>query len=167
MGGGVLLDTGFYPITTSRFCFDDEPTAAQAIVDLDPDTGIDRLTSALLRFPARPRAVHVRHGAGALAAGACCWAPRGTSTCFHAWNPAPDRPSELLLETSPALEEPAAERIDFDAVNQYTLLAEQFARAATTGAPPPIALEDSVKNMAVIDALFRSAKSGRLEIVGE
>src|SRR4051794_18381067 len=27
MGGGVLLDVGFYPVTMSRFCFDDEPTA--------------------------------------------------------------------------------------------------------------------------------------------
>ena len=30
MGGGVLLDVGFYPVTMSRFCFDDEPTAVLA-----------------------------------------------------------------------------------------------------------------------------------------
>src|SRR5438874_2613339 len=30
MGGGVLLDTGFYPVTVSRFCFDDEPTTVIA-----------------------------------------------------------------------------------------------------------------------------------------
>ena len=30
MGGGVLLDVGFYPVTMSRFCFDAEPTAVLA-----------------------------------------------------------------------------------------------------------------------------------------
>jgi len=48
-------------------------------------------------------------------------------------------------------------------VNQYTILAQLFARAAQTGGPAPIPLEDSIKNMAVLDALRRSAASGRWE----
>jgi predicted dehydrogenase len=50
-------------------------------------------------------------------------------------------------------------------VNQYTLLAQLFARAALTGGPAPIPLEDSVKNLLVLDALRRSAASGRWEEV--
>ena len=50
MGGGVLLDIGFYPVTMSRFCFDDEPTAVIARMEVDPDSGVDVLTSAMLRF---------------------------------------------------------------------------------------------------------------------
>jgi predicted dehydrogenase len=80
-----------------------------------------------------------------------------------AWNPPGDRPSELIIETSASLEEPTPERMTFDAVDQYTLLVELFAQAASSGGPAPIALEDSVKNMAVLDALARSAKSGRWE----
>lgn len=35
-----------------------------------------------------------------------------------------------------------------------------------SGTPPPVPLEDSVRNVAVIDARFRAAESGRWETVG-
>jgi predicted dehydrogenase len=41
--------------------------------------------------------------------------------------------------------------------------AEAFARSILEKKPAPIPLEDAVQNMAVIDALFRSAKSGSWE----
>jgi predicted dehydrogenase len=58
------------------------------------------------------------------------------------------------------------QRLTFDPVDQYTVLAEGFARAAQAGGPSPIPLEDSIKNMAVLDALRRSAASGHAELVG-
>ncbi|HXU00242.1 MAG TPA: gfo/Idh/MocA family oxidoreductase, partial [Polyangia bacterium] len=76
-----------------------------------------------------------------------------------------DQPSTLVLETGSRLEAPAAEHIEFPAVNQYTILAQLFARAAATGGTGPIPLEDSIKNMSVLDALRRSATSGRWETV--
>ena len=80
-----------------------------------------------------------------------------------AWTPPTDRPSELTLETSPALERPSAERRTFDAVDQYAHLVAAFARAAAGGGPAPVPLEDSVKNTAVLEALIRSTTSGRWE----
>ncbi len=65
MGGGVLLDTGFYPVTMSRFCFDDEPTTVAARMEQDPDSGVDVMTSARAALPARPRDLHLQHAAGA------------------------------------------------------------------------------------------------------
>ena len=56
MGGGVLLDVGFYPVTMSRFCFDDEPTEVVAHMERDTAAGVDVMTSAVLRF-ARGHAV--------------------------------------------------------------------------------------------------------------
>jgi predicted dehydrogenase len=50
-------------------------------------------------------------------------------------------------------------------VDQYTQLAEEFARAAQAGGPGPVPLEDSIRNMAVLDALRRSLDSGRAETV--
>lgn len=38
---------------------------------------------------------------------------------------------------------------------------ERFCDAIRTGAPQAVPLEDSVKNMRVIDALFRSIESGQ------
>jgi predicted dehydrogenase len=50
-GGGGLLDIGCYPITTSRFITRTEPSRVAALIERDPDLGIDRLGSVLLDFP--------------------------------------------------------------------------------------------------------------------
>jgi len=165
MGGGVLLDTGFYPVTVSRFCFEAEPTAVVARAARDASTGVDLLTSAVLEFP---------RGHATLS---CCMemAPvqralllgtRGHVDLPIAWNPPGDRQSEMLVETSPVLEEPFGERVSFAAADQYARLIDAFARAAAAGDRiGPVPLEDSVKNMAVLEALARSAASGRCEAV--
>jgi predicted dehydrogenase len=164
MGGGVLLDVGFYPVTMSRFCFDAEPTAVLAQCDRESPDGVDVLTSAVLRFP-RGQAVFTCGMQLAPTQHAQLLGSKGHIDLPHAWTPAPDQPSLLVLETSAQLEASAAERIELAPVNQYTLLAELFARAARGGGPPPIPLEDSIRNMAVLDALRQSAATGRWEAV--
>ena len=164
MGGGVLLDVGFYPVTMSRFCFDAEPTAVLAHCDRESADGVDVLTSGVLRFP-RGQAVFTCGMQLAPVQRAQLLGSKGHIDLLHAWNPAPDRPSLLVLETSANLEAPTAERIEFVPTNQYSILVELFARAARGGGPAPIALEDSIKNMIVLDALRRSADTGRWEPV--
>jgi predicted dehydrogenase len=164
MGGGVLLDVGFYPVTMSRFCFDDEPVAVAAQMERESDAGVDVMTSALLRFPRG----HASFSCGMYLAPqqrAQILGSKGHIDLPIAWNPPADRPSHLVLETGAQLEASEAETIEFAAVNQYTILAQLFARAAATGGPAPIPLEDSIKNLAVLDALRRSAASGRWETV--
>src|ERR1044072_4960733 len=51
-GGGALLDIGCYPVTMSRWLFGAEPQAVIAELERDPDTRVDSLVSAVLRFPA-------------------------------------------------------------------------------------------------------------------
>jgi len=51
MGGGGLLDIGFYPITMSRFMFESEPVRVMGLLEIDPRFGVDRLASAILEFP--------------------------------------------------------------------------------------------------------------------
>jgi len=164
MGGGVLLDVGFYPVTMSRFCFDAEPTEVVARMEHEGDAGVDVMTSAMLRFP-RGHAVFTCGMQLAPQQRAQLLGSKGHIDIPHAWNPAPDQPSTLVLETSMQLELTAAEHVEFAPVNQYTVLAQLFARAAATGGTGPIPLEDSIKNMSVLDALRRSATSGRWETV--
>jgi predicted dehydrogenase len=164
MGGGVLLDTGFYPITMSRFCFEHEPTVVMARAERDPDRGVDRLTSAILEFA---------HGHAIFTTGmetfpvqrAQLIGTGGHIEMLNPWNPPRNLPSEIVVNTSANLEQPTPQHLAFDPVDQYTVLAERFARAAQTGESGPIPLEDSIKNMAVLDALRRSAASGRAESV--
>ena len=57
-----------------------------------------------------------------------------------------------------------AEVIEIPACNQFTLQADRFSRAIRGEGDVPCPLEDSVANMRVIDALVRSAGSGKWEI---
>jgi predicted dehydrogenase len=165
MGGGALLDVGFYPVTTARFVFGEEPLAVAATIDRDPQAGVDRLVGGMLRFPR-----------GAVAAFTCGMqlhgyqrvdlvGTRGRLELEMAFTPPPDRPARLALENGARLEAPEIEVIPLEAVNQYTVLAEAFVRAAREGGPGPVPLEDSVQNMAVLDAIFRAAETGRWEAV--
>ena len=164
MGGGVLLDTGFYPVTMSRFCFDEEPVAVTARAEPDPNRGVDRLSSAILEFS---------HGHAIFTVGmetfpvqrAQLIGTAGHMELVNPWTPPGPLPSEIVVNCGPSLEKPTPEPLSFDPVDQYTLLAEHFARAAKTGGPGPVPLEDSIKNMAVLDALRRSIASGRAEPV--
>nr|WP_158651847.1 Gfo/Idh/MocA family oxidoreductase [Marinobacterium profundum] len=49
-GGGGLLDIGCYAVLAGRWCFGAEPVGVQSSIDLDPQFGIDRQTSALLDY---------------------------------------------------------------------------------------------------------------------
>jgi predicted dehydrogenase len=51
-GGGGLMDIGCYPITLSRLIFGDEPKRVCALIERDPESGVVRLTSAMLDYPA-------------------------------------------------------------------------------------------------------------------
>jgi predicted dehydrogenase len=166
-GGGVLYDTGFYPVTMSRFCFDAEPISAFALCDWDPERGTDRLSSAVLRFPAG-HAVFTTSMEMLPIQRVQLLGSAGFIEMMNPWNAPADQATEVMLETNPTIEAPGPQRITFDAVNQYTVLVEQFARAATDSGRPgagPVPLEDSVRNMAVLDALYKSAASGREELV--
>ena len=53
---------------------------------------------------------------------------------------------------------------ELEVCNQFTLQAEAFAAAILDERPQPVPLEDAVANMACIDAVSRSAASGRWEV---
>jgi hypothetical protein len=57
----------------------------------------------------------------------------------------------------------AAEIVEFPVCNQYAIQGDLFSKSVREGTRLPVPLEDSVQNMAVIDAIFRSGKSGRWE----
>jgi predicted dehydrogenase len=52
---------------------------------------------------------------------------------------------------------------EFPVSDQYTLQGDAFAKAVLENTEVPVPLEDSIANMAVIDAIFRSAESGQWE----
>jgi predicted dehydrogenase len=51
----------------------------------------------------------------------------------------------------------------FPTCDQYTLQGDAFSKAVLEGREVPVPIEDAIGNMAVIEAVFRSANSGQWE----
>lgn len=161
-GGGGLLDIGCYLVNTARFIFGAEPLRVAGALDLDPRFGVDRLASMILDFGGRQ------------AVGLC-----GTQVQYYQriqivgtkgrleieipFNAPPDRPCRLALDRTGALDGGGVEILEMAVCNQFTLQAEAFAAAILDGRPQPVPLEDAVANMACIDAIARSSRTGAWE----
>jgi predicted dehydrogenase len=159
-GGGALLDLGCYPVTLSRFVFAEEPTRVTGLVERDPQTKIHRVTSAILDFPSGQSvftcstqlAYHQRmqfHGT------------QGNIEIERPINPSTDEPTRIVFDDGRAPGGAVVETIA--TCNQFTIQGDLFSRAIREGGEVPVPLEDSIRNMAVIDAIFRSAESGKWE----
>ena len=80
------------------------------------------------------------------------------------FNAPPRRPVPDLRSTTARASRGATIRVEeFPVLDQYTVQGDLFAEAIQTGGPAPTPLEEAVRNMEVIDAVFRSAASGHWE----
>lgn len=152
-GGGALMDIGCYPITISRFIFGAEPHRVLGVIERDAVFGTDTLTSAVLDFP---------QGQSTFTCSTRL-APyqrmifSGTEARIEVlipFNAPNDQPTQILLDS---------ETIEFPACDQYEIQGTLFSQALRENRPQPIPLEDAINNMAVIDAVFRSATNDRWE----
>jgi predicted dehydrogenase len=164
IGGGGLYDIGCYPIAAARFLFAAEPMRVVGQIERDPDFGTDRLASVLMAFAAG-QALFVCSTQLVRYQRIQVFGTRGRIEIEIPFNAPPDRPCRILLDDGGALADASAAAESFDAVDQYTLQGDAFARAIRTGTPLEFPLEDAVSNMRVIDAIFRSGRSGRFEEV--
>jgi predicted dehydrogenase len=158
MGGGALLDIGCYPITVSRFVFEDEPRRCLGLVERDPEWGTDRLTSAVLDFPAGQATFTCGTQLVPYQRMQFC-GTRGRIEVEIPFNAPADRPTRILIDDGSDIFGSGVETLEFAPCDQYTIQGDLFSRALREGTEQPIPLEDAVKNMAVIDAVFRSAES--------
>jgi predicted dehydrogenase len=74
-----------------------------------------------------------------------------------------DRPTCITIDSGADLVGGGARSEEFATCDQYTLQGDAFSRAVRGEAPLEFPLEDAILNMRVIDAMFRSAKSGTWE----
>jgi predicted dehydrogenase len=161
-GGGALLDIGCYLVNIARMVFQDEPQRVCALIDTDPRFGVDRLCSMLLDFPGG-HAIGTCGTQLAAGQGVAISGTRGRIEIEIPFNAPPDRPCKIFLYGEPEGGSPGREEILIDTCDQYTIQGDLFSRALRLGTPVPYPLEDSVKNLRVIDALFRSARTNAWE----
>jgi predicted dehydrogenase len=157
MGGGGLMDIGCYAVSVPRWLFGQEPRRVISLVRRDPKLEVDILASAILEFPSGRSVFTVGtqlypgqrvelHGS------------EGIITVWLPFNIYPDVPVRVTVQTSIGERE-----LYFEARDQYALEIEAFSLALRENRPVPTPPEDAVHNQKVLDALFRSEKSGRWE----
>ncbi|HWX80607.1 MAG TPA: Gfo/Idh/MocA family oxidoreductase [Steroidobacteraceae bacterium] len=163
IGGGALYDVGCYPIVTARYVLGAEPIRAIALIDRDPNLGVDRVTSGMLEFPG---------GAQLVFSSALQLAPyqrvvilgsEGRIEVPVPFTPQKDHACRLIIDSGGSLDGGSAGFEDFAPVDQYGVQCDLAAAAFRNEAAQEFPIEDAIANMRVIDALYRSAVSGRWE----
>ena len=160
IGGGGIMDIGCYPITAARYLFEDEPRRVVSLVERDANFGTDRLASVLADF-----------GAGRQLSFIC-----STQTTGHQrvqvlgskakleiiipFNAPADERTAITIDTGAPFDGSLARREILPSVDQYTEQAEAFALAVLGEKPLPWGIEDAIASMKVIDAVFKSEKTG-------
>jgi predicted dehydrogenase len=163
-GGGALMDIGCYLIHAARYAYAAEPTRVVALIDRDPEMHTDRLTSAILDFPDGHASFTCStqlipyqriHFLGT----------RGRIELEIPFNAFPDRAARLFIDATGDLSGSGVVTEVFPVCDQYTLQGDAFSKAILEDTEVPVPIEDAIGNMAAIEAIFKSGRSGQWEAV--
>ncbi len=158
-GGGALYDIGCYAISTARYLLDKEPIRVMGLACVDPDFDVDYLTSGILDFDG-PRCLFTVGTQTFPEQEVIIFGTGGKITVTVPFNDFPDVKSKIIVKTS------VGERVvEFNPVDHYQLEFEAFAKAISDDSPVPLSHMDSICNMKVIDAIFKSAETDQWVIL--
>jgi predicted dehydrogenase len=172
-GGGALYDIGCYAVSSARFLASASPVSDNAerspsmeprralfVAERDAAFGTDTLGTGLLDFgPGLRASFHIATKAFPVQR-VEAMGERGSLAVVLPFNAYADVP--MVIEVATSL---GTRRIDAGPVDQYALMFSAFSKAVRAGQPAPTPPEDGIANMAALDALFRSEKSGGWEAV--
>jgi predicted dehydrogenase len=151
LGGGGVRDIGVYPVVTTRLATGLEPTRVHAEVLLDPRFGTDRFARCTAEFPGfsmtfycgtqLSRRQHmIFHGT------------KGWLSVETPFNPGAYAAAQIRHRSDETAE---IRTIEFDDVDQYQLMVEDFARTVLgQKANLTFTLENSLGNQQVIDQIL-------------
>lgn len=165
LGGGALMDIGCYLVFAARQLFGTatlpaEPSRVVTLLDRDPGSNVDRLTSFILDFP-DGQAIFSCSTQLVANQRMQAFGTKGRLEIEIPFNAPPDRPTRLFIDDGGDLSGASISTETFDIVDQYTLQGDAFAKAILDGTPLPVPLDQAILNMKVIDALFRSAETNQ------
>jgi xylose dehydrogenase (NAD/NADP) len=155
MAGGSIMDVGCYAVGVMRFVTGEEPVAVNAYAHYN-SRGADELATGTLVFPSGALG---HFDSGVRAHGGQWYDIRGSEGRIFVDNAfvAPkDQVTTLRFWHGDQYEE-----IEFEPVDQYQLMAEDFADAILNDRPPLYPPEDAVAAMRLMDSLRASAQANQ------
>ena len=159
-GGGAIYDIGCYAVSSARHLFGWEPHRVVCSLVRDPLFKTDILASGILDFGEGKTATfsvstQMYPYQRVTAIGAL-----GSLSIEVPFNMYPDVPGNVIVSTS------VGQRlIKTEIADQYLLEFDAFAQSIIQKTEVPAPASDAIANMAVLDALFKSAESGAWETV--
>lgn len=165
-GGGALYDIGCYPIVAGRFLFEAEPTRVMALIDRDPDFHTDRTISAILDFGKGRRLDFTVSTQSAPYQRVQVMGTDKRLEIEIPFNAPPMASTRIFMDDGKVPGGAASVVQTLPPCDQYMLQGDAFSRAVRGETPLPYGVEDAIGNMRVIDALFRSERSGQWESLG-
>ena len=162
-GGGALWDIGVYPIAVGRYLFNEEPEEVSCEIEYDPQFGVDHFTTGVLSFPS----------GGRLSFGCGMKQPFHThmslytnshrieiDRTYHS-----DFPNSQYYEVFTEDFPQEGKRFKFEPIDHYRLECEAFHRTVFNKEPFAGSLENTLNQTKTIVALFKAAKSKKVERV--
>jgi predicted dehydrogenase len=160
IGGGGIMDIGCYPIVGARFLFESEPRRVVALIDRDENFKTDRLASVIADFGDGRQLSFVCSTQTIGRQSMEILGTKGRVEIVIPFNAPPDQHTAILVDAGATLDGSLARREILPAVDQYTEEAEAFALAVLGEKPLPYGVEDAIRQMRILDAIFASEKSG-------
>ena len=162
-GGGALYDIGCYCIQAARYAFGAEPVRVVGCIDRDPQMHTDRLTSAILEFQSG-QAIFTCSTQFVPYQRVQFFGTKGRVEIEIPFNAPKDRPTRIFIDGGDLF---GADLVteEFPICDQYTLQGDQFSKAILEDTEVPVPLEEAIRNMKVIEAVFRSASSRSWEAI--
>lgn len=166
IGGGALYDIGCYSVLAGRYLFEAEPQRVVSLVDRDPVLGTDRLSSALLDFGDGRQVSFTVSTQCVPFQRVQVVGTMGRIELSIPFNAARNGQMRLALDEGGSLDGSSVTIETLPAADQYQLEVEAFSRRVRQGTDPDTSsLGDAVAQARVIDAIWRSERSGRWETV--
>jgi len=157
LAGGSLMDVGCYCVNIARTVMSAEPQAVMALAQFGEVSKVDETMSGVLQFPGGARATFDCSLRLPYRAHYEVMGERGRLEVLQPFI-TNGNPTRVILRHP----DDSAAVFDFPAVDQYTLMAEHFADCVLNGAPLRYLPSEGRAQMRALDALYESARSGRV-----
>ncbi len=159
MGGGALMDVGCYGVSLARWLLGQEPVRVQAQAVYD-DNGIDLHVAGILQFADGALATIE---AGFITALQQTYSVTGSHGAIDVPHDAFIPWEKETVFTVRRVDDGTGQEHTIAGVDEYRCMVEHFSATLLNNTELDFAIQDSIANMRVIEALARSARSGCCE----
>jgi predicted dehydrogenase len=165
-GGGAIYDIGGYGILSGRFTFEAEPKRIVSLIDWDPTFKTDRLTSVLADFGEGRQLTFTISTQLAAHQRVTLAGTKGRIEILIPFNAPQAETTTILIDNGSKLGGASTKAMKLRVSDQYAEEADAFAMAVLGETELLYGPEDGVKMMKILDAMFKSDKTGKWVATG-